>query len=235
MTFKDHISISKHTSNEFDIQSYLVDFEPLERIKILRGIAATYPLKSDDVITDEITSRFEVYDNVFDLVLGQFIMIEQILTGKFKFQNEWDQDLELMTYVLRPKGEKEFDNNDSAKEAEHREAILNTPVQDLYNVINKFVKHRELVLFKQFSGVFYATHDEDDDPDAFSTPTPDELFNQQWYWYSIVRSLAQEDIRRYEEIYMLKMNTVLPEMSYLAQKNKIEAANARQQAALNKL
>ena len=235
MTFKDHISISKHTSNEFDIQSYLVDFEPLERIKILRGIAATYPLKADDVITDEITSRFEVYDNVFDLVLGQFIMIEQILTGKFKFQNEWDQDLELMTYVLRPKGEEEFDNNDSAKEAEHREAILNTPVQDLYNVINKFVKNRELVLFKQFSGVFYATHDEDEDPDTFSTPTPDELFNQQWYWYSIVRSLAQEDIRRYEEIYMLKMNTVLPEMSYLAQKNKIEAANARQQAALNKL
>ena len=100
-----------------------------------------------------------------------------------------------------------------------------------------FLDNRELVLFKQFSGVFYSTPDEDDldDPDSFSTPTPDELFNQQWYWYSMVRMLAQEDIRRYDEIYMLRMNVVLPEMSYLAQKNKIEAANARQQAALNKL
>ena len=92
-------------------------------------------------------------------------------------------------------------------------------------------------MFKNFAGVFYSIPDEDelDDPDSFSTPAPDELFNQQWYWYSMVRMLAQEDIRRYDEIYMLKMSVVLPEMSYLAQKNKIDSANARQQAALNKL
>jgi len=47
--------------------------------------------------------------------------------------------------------------------------------------------------------------------------------------------LAQEDIRRYSDIYMLKMSTVMPEMSYLAQKNKIESANQRQQAAMRKL
>jgi hypothetical protein len=235
MTFKQHISLSKHLSNEFDVESYLIDLEPLERLKTIRAISDTYPLQSSDEVTEEIKERFRVYDSVFDLVLGQFIMIEQILTGKFKFKYEHEQDLELMTYILRPVEEEEFDNNNSVKEAEHREAILNTPVQDLYNVVNKFVKNRELVLFKQFSGVFYATADDSDDSEDFSTPTPDELFNQQWYWYTIVRSLAQEDIRRYDEIYMLKMSTVLPEMSYLAQKNKIEAANARQQAALNKL
>lgn len=196
----------------------------------------TYPLESGDTITDTIKERFKYTDNVFGLVLGQFIMIEQILTGKFKFVDSSAQDLELMTYILRPIDEDKFDNTNASKEAKHREAILNTPVQDLYNVVNKFLADRDLVLFKQFSGVFYSIDEPDEEnPDEFSTPTPDELFNQQWYWYSIVRMLAQEDIRRYDEIYMLGMDTVLPEMSYLAQKNKIDAANARQQAALNRL
>ena len=61
------------------------------------------------------------------------------------------------------------------------------------------------------------------------------LFNQQWYWYSIVRMLSGEDVHKYEQTYMLPMRTVLPEMSYLAQKSKIESANQRQQAAMRKL
>jgi hypothetical protein len=84
--------------------------------------------------------------------------------------------------------------------------------------------------------VFYATPDPDEtNDDEFSTPSADEMFNQQWYWYSIVRMLAKEDIRIYDEVYMLKMNVVLPEMSYLAQKNKIEAAQQRQAAAMRRL
>ena len=65
--------------------------------------------------------------------------------------------------------------------------------------------------------------------------TSEMLFSQQWYWYSIVRMLANEDITKYDEIYMLPMSTVLPEMSYLAQRNKIESAKQRQQQLLRKL
>ena len=54
--------------------------------------------------------------------------------------------------------------------------------------------------------------------------TDESLFSQQWYWYSVVRMLANEDITKYDDIYMLKMSIVMPEMSYLAQKNKIESA-----------
>ena len=61
------------------------------------------------------------------------------------------------------------------------------------------------------------------------------LFNQQWYWYSIVRKLGNEDITKYSEIYMLPMPTVLPEMSFLAQKSKIEAAEQRQAQAMRNL
>lgn len=236
MTFNEHIETSKILSVDGGIESHLENLDVVERLKFLRLVKETYPLNSSNTITDTIKTTFKYSDNVFDLVLGQFIMIEQILTGKFKFIDSSAQDMELMTYILRPIDEDYFDNTNDIKEAKHREAILNTPVQDLYNVVNKFLSNRDKVLFKQFSGVFYSVQEDiEDDKEELSAPTPDELFNQQWYWYSIVRMLAQEDVRRYDEVYMLKMSVVLPEMSYLAQKNKIDAANARQQAALNRL
>ena len=51
----------------------------------------------------------------------------------------------------------------------------------------------------------------------------------------MVRMLAQEDITRYSEIYMLKMSTVMPEMSFIAQRSKIESARQRQGEAMRKL
>ena len=215
--------------------------EANKKLNLMRAIRDTYPLKMGNTVSEYISNNFTLYDNVFDLVLGQFIMVEKILTGKFKFKNETDLELELATFLFRPKNEIEFDNEEPLKEQQIREEILNIPVQDFYNALNKFLENREYVLFKQFSGVFYESKDKEEvetDEEKESQSYGEDTgvdFNQQWYWYSIVRTLAQEDIRRYAEIYMLKMSVVLPEMSYLAQKNKVEAAQQRAQAALNRL
>ena len=233
ITLKEHIELSKHMESDEKLKEYFTTLDAVTRLKMYSAIENTYPLKQSDSISDYIKENFTLYDNVFGLVLGQFIMIEQILTGKFKFDNPTDMDIELATYLLRPLDEKEFDNTNKDLENKYREAIINTPVQDIYNVLNRFLKNREIVLFKQFAGVFYEV-EEDEDEDEVSTPI-DASFNQQWYWYSIVRSLAQEDIRRYEEIYMLGMNVVLPEMSYIAQRNKVEGAKQRASAAINRL
>lgn len=233
ITLKEHIELSKHMESDEKLKEYFTTLDAVTRLKMYSAIENTYPLKQSDSISDYIKENFTLYDNVFGLVLGQFIMIEQILTGKFKFDNPTDMDIELATYLLRPLDEKEFDNTNKDLENKNREAIINTPVQDIYNVLNRFLKNREIVLFKQFAGVFYEV-EEDEDEDEVSTPI-DASFNQQWYWYSIVRSLAQEDIRRYEEIYMLGMNVVLPEMSYIAQRNKVEGAKQRASAAINRL
>lgn len=212
-----------------------------KKLNLIRAIKDTYPLKMGNTVSDYVTNNFNFCDNVFDLVLGQFIMIEQILTGKFKFKKETDLEIELATYLFRPKDEVEFDNEDPLKEQQIREAILNTPVQDFYDALNKFLENREYVLFKQFSGVFYESkkeQEEEEEQDKDSQSYGEDTgvnFNQQWYWYSIVRTLAQENILIYDKIYMLKMSVVLPEMSYLSQKNKIEAAQQRAQAALNRL
>ena len=236
ITLREHINFS----SQENISDYLDSLTALNKLKFYTAVESTYPLKMGQGISEYISENFTFYDNVFDLVLGQFIMIEQILTGKFKFKKETDLELELATYLFRPKDELEFDNEDTTKEQQVRESILDIPVQDFYDALNLFLNKREHVLFKQFAGVFYESpsegQEETDDDDSQSYGEDAGVnFNQQWYWYSIVRTLAQEDIRRYSEIYMLKMNVVLPEMSYLSQKNKVESAQQRAQAALNRL
>ncbi len=197
----------------------------------------TYPIKDTMEVTKYLKDRFKCYDNVNDMVLGQFIMIEQIITGKVKFVNDIDMDLAIAKLLLRPISHDVFDNDNPAVEAQNEKIILECPVQDIYSLMTKFIKDREFVLFKQFSGVFYdpINEQEEDEDHMPVSPGADMAFNQQWYWYSIVRMLAQEDIRKYDEIYMLKMSVVLPEMSYLSQKNKIESAQRRQEAALRSI
>lgn len=234
ITLRQHIRYAGLSTSE-DINKLSI----IERLDIVRAIKNTYPLKAGSEINKYVSDNFIFYDNVFDLVLGQFIMIEKILTGKFKFEKETDLDVELATFLFRPKDEVEFDNEDTTKEHLVRESILDIPVQYFYDALNKFLGNREVTLFKQFAGVFYdsdkeGVKEESEDSSSYGEDTGVE-FNQQWYWYSIVRTLAQDDIRRHSEIYMMKMSLVLPEMSYLSQKNKIDAAQQRAQAALNRL
>lgn len=237
ITLRQHIELSRSAKDDSMGRDYWMSLPPKEKIEFMRGIDSVYPLKDTKEITPYIKDNFKYYDNVFDMVLGQFIMVEQILTGKFDFRDEFDMDVELAAYLLRPKDEIEFDNEDPLKEQQVRKKIMDTPVQDFYSAINKFLLDRERVLFHQFSGVFYETPDEEEETDeeVDTSDYNETVFNQQWYWYSIVRTLAQEDITRFADIYMLKMNVVLPEMSYIAQKNKIDSANQRAAAAMNRL
>lgn len=114
------MELSESLSQFDDISIYLESLDLVERLKTLRAINESYPLKDTEEITEHIRDNFNYSEKVFDLVLGQFIMVEQILTGKFKFKSSMHQDLELMMYLLRPKDEPEFDNGTHSKEQQHR-------------------------------------------------------------------------------------------------------------------
>lgn len=236
MLLKDHIKILTHVKADGDISDLLEKYKGLERIKMARAINDSYPLDIKDDDYKKLEAEFNVYPGINDLVLGQFIMIEQIITGKTKLP-EHLVDLEILKLILRPKHQNVFDNEDLQEEKRNQERILNTDIHLLYSLINRFVEDRNKVLFKDFSGVFYDSleEDEEEEQEAKEEKTAKAMFNQQWYWYSIVRLLAGEDIHRYEQTYMLPMSVVLPEMSYLAQKSKIDSANQRQQQAMRKL
>ncbi len=235
ITFRKHLEISNHSANHSSLLDYVSSLSPEKKIKYIREISENYPIKPTWNNSHKIHKDFNCYTDPMNLVLGQFIMLEQIITGKNKFKNDAENDLAIAELILRPVEHDVFDNEDSEREVKNREAILNTPVSEVYSVINKFLSERDDLLFNKFSGVFYEIPSEDDEEKDEEEVTNDNLFEQQWYWYSIVRSLAKEDITKYDDIYMLKMSTVMPEMSYLAQKNKIESARARQQEAMRKL
>ena len=237
ITFREHIEISKYIEKNNTISEYIEQQAPEKRIDLVRRIAETYPLEKDIDSNLNTLKGKSVVKSVYQLVLGQFIMIEQIITGKSTYEYEAINDLELAKLIVRPDHHDIFDNGDDEVENQNEQDILNASVQDVYTVLQRFLKNRDLVLFEQFKGVFYEVPDEDEEDEESTEEerTAESLFQQQWYWYSMVRMLAKEDITKYEDIYMLNMSVVMPEMSYLAQKNKIESARQRQQQALNKL
>lgn len=236
ISLRTHIELTKSVDSEDKVLETLNTLDIEERLNVMRNMSEVYPLTEDTRANPEYKNDFNIYEKITDLHLGQFIMLEQLITSNEKYENRVDNDLEIAKLIIRPKHQKEFDNEDLESEKQNTEDILNSDVRNVYGCINKFMKDREYVLFKQFSGVFYNIKDySEEEEEEKKELVGEDLFYNQWYWYNIVRTLAQEDIRRYEEIYMMKMNIILPEMSFLAQKSKIEKMNQRKMEAKYKL
>jgi len=222
----------EHIQSGKSPETLIEEMKPLEALDFSRSSEKTYPIKEN---TKQPKTKKRLYTNVHGLVLGQFIMLEQIITRKTKLADHL-VDLEIAKLVIRPANNEVFDNEDVVQERQNQEDVLDMDVREVYWVLDKFIENRNQILFKDFAGVFYdAQDDTEEEEQEEEEKTSDMLFNQQWYWYSIVRTLANEDITRYSEIYMLPMSTVLPEMSYLTQRSKIEAAKQRQSEAMRKL
>ena len=234
ITFQKHIEIQRLVEAGGDISFLFNQLDSdVDRILFAEDIEDSYPVQEK-----KRPPRFDkkVYYTVEDMVFGQFIMVEQILTGKAGLNNH-QMDLELAKLIIRPKEDLVFDNEDGQKEIDNENDILSYNVREIYYVLDRFINRRNKTLFQDYSGVFYDPKEEEEEGDDDYTAEVDAgvNFHQQWYYYSLVRLLAQEDITRYNEIYMLPMKQVLPELSYLSQKRKIEEAEMRKQEALSKM
>ena len=233
ITLKQHIDLMR-SMDSIGIKGFMDKLSPMEKVGYIRDFDTTYPL-SKNIKKPSFNKNYAL--NIEELVLGQFIMIEQIITSKTPLP-EHKVDLEILKLIIRPKEHQEFDNSVYDLEVSNEEDILSYDVTEVYWVLENFMKNRNQTLFKDYAGVFYDAIEEDDEDEDNLTEKEksfESSFHQQWYWYSIVRMLAGEDIHKYSETYMLPMRTVLPEMSYIAQRNKIESARQRQQSAMSKL
>jgi len=233
ITFRQHIKLMNFLGSGRTTEDFITSLNDIEKINFIAFFEEVYPVQDNMLDDEKIKDEKKVYSDVNDLVLGQFIMLEQIITGKTKLPDHLI-DLEIAKLIIRPKEDLVFDNEQPSKESDNQEYILNSDVRRVYYVLNTYIDNRNKILFEDFAGVFYEPNDEEEEEDSEDGGS-DMLFNQQWYWYSIVRMLSGEDIHKYEQTYMLPMRTVLPEMSYLAQKSSIESANQRQQEAMRKL
>ncbi len=234
ITFRQHIKLMNFIGSGKTTEDFIGSLNDIEKINFIAFFDEVYPVQENMLGDKKINKEKKVYSDVNSLVLGQFIMLEQIITGKTKLPDHLI-DLEIAKLIIRPKEDAVFDNEEPSKESDNQEDILNFDVRRVYYILNNYIENRNKILFDDFAGVFYDANDEEDEEESDDDGGSDVLFNQQWYWYSIVRMLSGEDVHKYEQTYMLPMRTVLPEMSYLAQKSKIESANQRQQAAMRKL
>jgi hypothetical protein len=233
ITLRKHIELMQHIQSGDTVSNFMESMKPLEALDFSRASNKTYPIQQN-IKRPSVDKK--IYTTVESLVLGQFIMLEQIITRKTKLADHLI-DFEIAKLLIRPSHHIIFDNEDIKEEKANEQDILDMNVLEVYWVLDNFIENRNKTLFEDFSGVFYDVPDEDEQQEEQTEEekTSEMLFNQQWYWYSIVRMLGNEDITKYSEIYMLNMSTVLPEMSFLAQRSKIESAKERQRQALGKL
>jgi hypothetical protein len=229
ITLGQHLQIQRIVESGGSLESMFLSMSDIDSELFSEDIQDTYPVQ-DNTMKPKFNKR--IHYGVEDMVFGQFIMVEQILTGKAGL-NSHTSDLELAKLIIRPESDGVFDNEDGHKEISNEEDILSYDVREVYYVLERFTKRRNKTMFEDYSGVFYDPKEEVEDDDTIPDDGPN--FHQQWYYYSLVRMLANEDITKYNEIYMLPMKEVLPEMSYLSQKRKIEAAEQRKQEALSKI
>jgi hypothetical protein len=213
-----------HANSEAGLERYFRSLDPVRMLDIKAEIESVYPLSKKRV--DYSKLNFKVYRKVFDLVLGQFIMIEQIFTGKDEVPKHLF-DFSILRLILRPIDDAEFDNTDTVKEKKNDESILDLDIQVAFSILSDFTEDRNKILFTDFAGVFYdpeESKEEEEEDDKKADDTFEYKFREQWYWYSIVRRLGGENILNYEKVYMIKMESVLPELSFLIQKAKLDKA-----------
>ena len=138
--------------------------------------------------------------------------------------------------IIRPKDELEYDNEDPEREERILNQVYEEQLLDVHSVIGSMMLNRDYTLFTKFSGVIYnkvepSEEEAEDEPQNNDGKIGNEEFNSQWFWYRIVRELAQGDIRRFNDIYDLRMSVVMVELSFLAQKSILENARIRAEEA----
>lgn len=229
MRFKTHLEI-KEAVEEDRYNEYIEESSLRTRLEIIDSKEGVYPLSKspEPDRVKKMGEKYNLYTNILNMNLGQFILLE----SQLKSENTRDDIVAVL--IIRPKTEKDYSNDNPEEEERILNEILEEDVRDINSVISSMMFNRDFVLFTKFSGVLYSKvekseeeEEEQEEEDKDNGLIDDETFNNQWFWYKIVRQLAQEDIRRFNEIYEIKMSVAMVELSFLSQKLILDNARAR--------
>ena len=194
-----------------------------ERIEFIEYMDDVLNEKHASCDKSDIKSRYKVYMNILDMTLTQFIYLEhEIKHGMTQ---------RLLSLIVRPIDEESFDDTTENEEA-HINAISDEDATTMMGIIHEMKKNREYNLFTKFSGVIYVVHDETDEEED-EEPIQEDTFSSRWFWYAIVKRLANNDITKFSEIYSLMMGEVLVDLAYETQLNEMEENQRRAEEARN--
>ena len=164
ITFRQHIAFMNHLGKGKSTEDFIFGLNDIEKIRFIAFFEEVYPVQENMIKSDDLAKDKNISENVDDLVLGQFIMLEQIITGKTKLPDHL-VDLEIAKLIVRPKDDLVFDNEDYLKESNNQEDILDLDVRKVYYILNGYIENRNKTLFKDFAGVFYEPEDEEQEDD----------------------------------------------------------------------
>jgi hypothetical protein len=233
MRFGTHLKLLEAIEQE-RYDEFFSEASVNERVEIIKAKEDVYPLPKtpDPERVREMSKRYNLYTNILHMKLGQFIMLE------LQIRSKNSRDEVIASLVIRPKDEDAYDNEDAAREEQITKTLYSEHILDIHSVILSMMLNRDFILFTKFSGVIYnrveTEEEEEEQEEGESNTIGDEEFNSQWFWYRIVRDLAQGDIRRFNDIYDLRMSVVMVELAFLAQKSILENARMRADEARQK-
>lgn len=194
------------------------DLTLMQRLEVLRD--EQRPEADPKTIYD----RYKVYTNILEFTLAQFIYFES------EIRQPEPSEQRIMQLLVRPTTEEEFDDTAASEEA-HMKSLLGEDAMALFAIANEFMANREFNLFTRFDGVIYSKKEKIEGEEEDIEPSQEESFEENWFFYKIVRTLANEDITKFSKIYSLRMSEVLVELSYRAQYAIIEMSKLKQEEA----
>ena len=208
---------------EDKLEQFLKDISISERIDVMRAADRLNEGSFRDVDASSMADRYNVFTDILKMSLTQFILLEYAIKGGFA-------EAGIARIVIRPKDELEFDNTDQDKEEALMSAIYEEDAMAVSHIIKSVMQNRDYVLFTKFEGVIYNKIEISEDEEDEEPEEPD-TFNERWFWYSIVRALANEDLTKFQFVYDMKMSDVLVELAYRTQLNqRIEAERRAEEA-----
>jgi hypothetical protein len=204
------------------LDKFLSDIPILERLDVMNAADAVEEGSFRAIDASSIASRYNVYTDVLNMSLTQFILLE------YAIKDDFNESLIAKT-VIRPKDEPEFDNTDQEKEEALISSIYEEDAIAVSYIIKSMMNSREYVLFTKFEGVIYNRYELEEGEEE--EPEEPDTFTERWFWYSIVRALANEDLQKFQYVYDMRMSDVLVELAYRVQLSKrIEAERRAEEA-----
>jgi hypothetical protein len=206
-----------------ELEKFLAEISALEKLDVIRASEAFEDSRFKAIDASSIAERYKVYTDITKMSLTQFILLEYAIKAEF-------DEASIAGIIIRPKDEPDFDNTDQEKEEDLISDIFNEDALAVSHIIFSMMKNRDYVLFTKFDGVIYDKIEPIEGEEDEETDEPD-TFNERWFWYSIVRSLANEDLTKFQFVYDMKMSEVLIELAYRVQLAKRQEAERRAEEA----
>ena len=117
-------------------------------------------------------------------------------------------------------------DEDAVKEGEHKDAVLDENIGNVYGAFNRFMDVRKTYLYKTYNGVIYETLDEEEDDEeekegtnVGSSTSARAFHTKKFFWNSMIADVAGNDIFKFSEVVELMMYVVMP---FLAEKRSLQ-------------